>query len=336
MQIHVEDHYRDLEPVADSLLLRQLERLYARALPPRLADPEVVLEGAATKTEMAAAPARRSTLRAIPAFAALPFVLLGAAYAATLLAATWERDVVLQRVAAAGLAREFDQSQTIGGVTVKLERAYADPNRIAVGLSVDAPALGGNVIVDARSIMLRDGVGHVLAPLVVHGSRSSTLAAAVAVFDGAAVAPADPLGLELVVSDVRGERGTRTGPWRFSFALPVMPARYATGRADAAPGIALGVLVIAAPSEVRVEVTPQDVLVRLWNPSVVRIEAGGRSYLPSWGRCQEGVCTLAVFSDVPPGDPGSWVVYIDELQLVTKGSGPRETLHGPWRIDVSE
>lgn len=335
MQPHMDDHYRDLEPVAEPQLLRQLERLYARALPPRLADPVVVLEGAATKG-MAKAPARRSTLRAIPVFAALLFVLVGAAYAATLLAATWERDAVLQRVAAAGLAREFDQSQTIGGVTVKFERAYADPNRIAVGLSIDAPALGRNVIVDAPSIMLRDGAGHVLAPLVVHGSRSSSLAAAVAVFDGAAVAPADPLRLEIVVSDVRGERGTRSGPWRFSFALPVMPARYATGRVDAAPGIALGVRVIAAPSETRVEVTPKDVLERAWNPGVVRIEAAGRSYMPSWGRCAEGVCTLAVFSDVLPGEPGSWVVYIDELQLVTKGGTPAETLFGPWKIRVSE
>jgi hypothetical protein len=135
---------------------------------------------------------------------------------------------------------------------------------------------------------------------------------------------------------VYGEEGMRLGPWQFRFQLPVAPARVATGQLVAEREVSLRVRVVAAPSETRLHLTVEDARGRVWNPLGVRLEAGGRSYRPSWGSCPDGACTLAAITDAIPGDPSTWVVRIDELVLVRQDLAPRETIEGPWLIRVVE
>ncbi|HIE38809.1 MAG TPA: DUF4179 domain-containing protein [Anaerolineae bacterium] len=51
----------------------------------------------------------------------------------------FQQETGLQHVEQAGLVRELDLSQTVEGVTVTLERAYADANRVVVGFTVSGP-----------------------------------------------------------------------------------------------------------------------------------------------------------------------------------------------------
>ncbi|MFP3895394.1 MAG: DUF4179 domain-containing protein [Anaerolineales bacterium] len=51
----------------------------------------------------------------------------------------FQQEAGLQHVEQADLVQELDLSQTVNGVTVTLERAYADANRIVVGYRVEGP-----------------------------------------------------------------------------------------------------------------------------------------------------------------------------------------------------
>jgi hypothetical protein len=333
MQRRMSDPYDDIEEAAGATLLRQLERMYARPLPAQLSNPaSVLMEGAPARRGLGRHGAGRALF-----FAFAITVLLGAGYGASLLASTWQRDAGLERVASAGLAREVQQRQTVDGVTVTLERAYADPNRIAIGLSVDAAALGSDVGIGARGIALRDRAGRVAVPMMLQGSRASSLAAEVAVFDAADldVIGGQTLELEVTVTAVRGREGVRSGPWQFHVELPVTPALVAIGLVQVAAETVIDVRIVAAPSETRVYTIVNDASGRVWTPIGVRVEAGGRSYRASWGACRPA-CTLAAFPEPLPGEPSGWIVHIEQLRLLRDGADAQVTLDGPWRIGVAD
>jgi hypothetical protein len=78
----------------------------------------------------------------------------------------FQQEVGLRHVERAGLSQEIDLSQTIDGVTVTLERGYADINRIVLGYTIHA--------VDGRryaaySMRLSDANGALLLPTVGMG-----------------------------------------------------------------------------------------------------------------------------------------------------------------------
>src|SRR4030042_495241 len=75
------------------------------------------------------------------AWVLLPLILLligGAAYgASSLIKELFQK--YASHIEEAGLAQELDLSQTINGVTVKLERVYADANVVLVGFTISGP-----------------------------------------------------------------------------------------------------------------------------------------------------------------------------------------------------
>lgn len=68
----------------------------------------------------------------------------------------FQQEAGLRHVEQASLVQELNLSQTVGGVTVTLQRAYADANRIVVGFTISGPA---GQRYDSRQVMLTDAAG---------------------------------------------------------------------------------------------------------------------------------------------------------------------------------
>jgi hypothetical protein len=167
------------------------------------------------------------------AWALLSFILLligGTVYGATSLVRE-----LFQRIATdvekAGLAQEFDLSQTIDGVTVKLERAYADANVILSGFTISGPKsryfadFGGLATADGQEIPVILGMGTIPGSSLVMGNwPESQRAAVVAAFDTNAIqgSPSE-LSLKLMISVTDSplieENQASTGPFIFDFTI---------------------------------------------------------------------------------------------------------------------
>ena len=123
----------------------------------------------------------------------------------------FQQEAGLRHVEQANLVQELNLSQTMDGVTVTLERAYADANRIVVGFTIKDP---NGQRYDARHLTLTDAAGAVFSGMHGYGvtGQSDILkvslppgeGAYVLAFDAAPVegAPAE-LDLQLVM-EVRG------------------------------------------------------------------------------------------------------------------------------------
>ena len=83
----------------------------------------------------------------------------------------FEQEPGLDDVAQADLVQEFDLSQTVDGITVVLERAYADANRIVVGFTLQTP---GEQRYEARQLALVDATGHVFPRTVGYGAAGQS------------------------------------------------------------------------------------------------------------------------------------------------------------------
>src|SRR3972149_1330707 len=162
------------------------------------------------------------------ALAALVFALIGGtAYGATSLVRDFMRTLAPD-IEDAGLRTELNLSQTIDGVTVKLEAGYADANTFLIGYTVT----GRNARYDdlARRLSIIDGpelggtagLGHVPPPDVLGWNPSQTTV--VAGFDGTAIegTPSEiAFRFETSVSDTPFSGDGRTwGPFEFNFSLP--------------------------------------------------------------------------------------------------------------------
>lgn len=89
------------------------------------------------------------------------------AYAALpLLNRVFQMDAGLRQVDQADLVQQLHLSQTVDGVTVTLERAYADANRIVVGYTIKAP---NGQRYEARRLTLTDAAGTVFHETVGFG-----------------------------------------------------------------------------------------------------------------------------------------------------------------------
>lgn len=168
------------------------------------------------------------------AWVLLPLVLLllaGTAYAAsTVIQELFQR--FAGHIEKAGLVQELNISQTIDGITVSLERAYADSNVVLLGYTVSGPDKKYNSYV--TGLLTEDGqnIPELMEIGTVPGSEAilgewgeSERLAIIAAFNSSAIQaiPSElNLKLEIQVAEVSmfGVQQRLTGPFILKFSLP--------------------------------------------------------------------------------------------------------------------
>lgn len=176
----------------------------------------------------------------------------------------FQQEAGLRHVEQANLVQELNLSQTMDGVTVTLERAYTDANRIVVGFTIKGPH---GQRYDARHLTLTDAAGTVFSGMLGYGvtGQSDILqvslppgeGAYVLAFDAAPVEgtpaeldlrlemevkefvlpsyapeppptpispPAEPPA-SMVVEVLPVPEGAIVGPFTFDFSVPFIPGR---------------------------------------------------------------------------------------------------------------
>ena len=238
----------------------------------------------------------------------------------------------------AGLAQELGLTQTINGITVDLERAYADSNVVLVGLTVSGPGsryqpeVGGLFTADGQNIPAVIGIG--TGSKAIMGNLSSS--ALIVTFDTSVLkdAPSElSLILEADVADlpIIGESKTLAGPFRFEFDVPF----------HAGKSIDIGQTVEAAG----VPVTLEQVVISPWGIRAVLQLPNDDKYMPIVsfnlpsgdqvnGTLSKHMETSIVhyFMGDFTGQSGEWTMVISELV------SDMERLAGPWvfRFDVPQ
>jgi len=254
---HVANLYTDLvEPsdVQGQQLVADLHAFFHLAVPARLR-----VEPVLTPRPASAARWRWSRFALVGAVAI--FALVGATcLALPLLQSLWSEDRGLQHVTQAGLARELDLRQTINGVTVHVQKGYADANRIAIGYSVELPPMTpGDDGPQFSSAILTDDDGATYPSRGFTATGDSPLGAQVHNFAPLGVGGARDIAFTLTIPEVirapkaGGTVRTFRGPWVFNFTLPMAAARVVEPALTVTrPGVELTVTRIAvAPSATR-------------------------------------------------------------------------------------
>lgn len=179
-----------------------------------------------------------------------------------------------ERGAATLPMQNIGQAQTTNGVTVKLERAYADVNRILVAYTIQVPAgfAESSSGLD-RKISLTDAQGLTFPVIDAQGldgnsvggavpnlTEQSHLIADLVTFDAESLAPGTTdLTLRLTLPDVRAKAENpsaselKAGSFGFTFNLPVAPGRVVTvNQTLVASGVPVTLeRVVITPSETR-------------------------------------------------------------------------------------
>ncbi len=169
--------------------------------------------------------------------ALIMLAVLGAtAYAAN--SSSVLRGLFWPRAGKAGGATELNLSQTVDGVTVNLELAYADTNEVLLGLSVSGPeqdrywfsGQGGLWTKAGVRLWGVSGIGMGREGDTLGEWRQSERLAEVQSFDGSPIEGAPPqLELHFETYVGYGDRGpglrTIVGPFVFDFAVPFKPAK---------------------------------------------------------------------------------------------------------------
>jgi len=191
------------------------------------------------------------------------FALVGATYLALpLLQSLWSEDRGLQHVTQAGLARELNLRQTIDGVTVHVQKGYADASRVAIGYSVELPpTTAANDGPQLSAPILTDDDGATYPSLGFATTNDSPLGAQVHTFAQRGATNARDIAFTLTIAElVRAPRGSGTvqafrGPWVFNFTLPMAGARVVERTLTfTRPGVELTFTrIVVAPSATRFE-----------------------------------------------------------------------------------
>jgi hypothetical protein len=191
------------------------------------------------------------------------FALVGATYVVLpLLQSLWSEDRGLQHVTQAGLARDLNLRQTINGVTVHVQKGYADANRVAIGYSVELPpTTPGDDGPQFSSAILTDDHGNTYPSLGFSGTRDSPLGAEVHNFEPRGVTAGRDIAFTLTIPEVDrapkegGTVRTFRGPWVFNFTLPMAAARVVERtQTFTRPGVELTITrIVVAPSATRFE-----------------------------------------------------------------------------------
>lgn len=245
---------------------------------------------------------------------------------------TWARDPGLQRAYELGYTTVVGRSHTVHGAKLTVERAYADPFRIAVGFTI-ADDQNRHVRVRPELVGLEDSLGRRFDGLTQHGYADgrSPYGAQVATFDGSALP--DELAhvnLTLVIPSVELAGQSVSGPWRVQFVLPITRVRTTRTEITLTSDMSMTVEAGSAPSETRVNVVVRDPLGRPWSPHRLHIEVNGTAYEPTSFQCdRRGACTR--FSFLNGSSPTSgWTVIIENL--ITRDGGG---VTGVWRVQVA-
>jgi hypothetical protein len=185
-----------------------------RQVAARVAIPGAQLEQPTTRT----LPRRRVL---ILAFAAL--LLMGAAAAATLLQQAVSLDPRWRT--AVDLAERLHLSQTIDGYTVRLERAYADPNELVLVTSLAGPS---NSFVASSQLDVVDAQGRTYLAITDANATESTTGSGASVH-AFQVPPgvSGPLDLTVTVEPLKSEplHDLSSPPAWFSLPTEVWPAK---------------------------------------------------------------------------------------------------------------
>jgi len=259
------------------------------------------------------------------------FALVGATYVALpLLQQLWASDRGLAHVANAGLVRDVDAAQTIDGVTVHLQRAYADANRVVVGYTVAFPKSVRFNDSDATprvgEVTLKDAEGRQYRGVMSTFAGASPLGAQLLSFEGSgtASAPRDTtytLSIAKVFSGTNPgatPTGSVSGPWVFTFTLANAPGRVVT------PSLALSsgdlsiafTRIVVAPSATRIDyrITRSGTAVT----ASIALMANGR-VLNGAGQCEsDGQCFVLTTEPLYDTD----VLTLDAVLIIPDGPGP--------------
>ncbi len=204
---------------------------------------------------------RRAVVAALAVFA-----LVGATVAVSLLQSLWSGDRGLQHVTQAGLARDLDLRQTINGVTVHVQKGYADVNRVAIGYSIELPPTTADdgsqftgPIRTSSAPILTDDRGNTYPSRGFATTTASPLGAEIHYFRPVGLVGARDVAFTLTIPSVdRAPRGsgavqTFQGPWVFKFTLPMAAGRVVeTTLTFTRPGVELTFTrIVVAPSATR-------------------------------------------------------------------------------------
>jgi hypothetical protein len=259
MAKHIVPLYADLIDGMDAdgqQLVADLHAFFNPAVPSRLqASPPLV-------APHAVGPKRHWPRTALVTALAI-FALVGATYIALpLLQLLWSEDRGLQHVTQAGLARDLNLRQTIDGVTVHVQKGYADANRVAIGYSVELPpTTAGDDGPQFSSAILTDEDGRTYPSLGFSTTGDSPLGAEVHTFEPLGVTAGRAIAFTLTIPEVvRAPKGGGTvrtfrGPWVFHFTLPRAAARVVERTLTfTRPGVELTFTrIVVAPSATRFE-----------------------------------------------------------------------------------
>ena len=176
----------------------------------------------------------------------VPF-LVGGAYALPLLPQIFGLiDSSAVDILQSGRAQELRLTHTAAGITITVDRAYADAHRIVLQFTVQNPPddpgqpsnFGKRVrssLTTGGSLTLTDSAGHVYrhirgaeSPLISGASYNGEPLVGVYTFDASQIpANAERVSFQLAIAELRGVPGTDgavmhlPGPWTFNFELPV-------------------------------------------------------------------------------------------------------------------
>jgi hypothetical protein len=250
MAKHIVPLYADLIDGMDAdgqQLVADLHAFFNPAVPSRLqaAPPLVAPRGVGPKWHWP----RFALVGALAIFA-----LVGATYVVLpLLQSLWSEDRGLRHVTQAGVARELDLRQTIDGVTVHLQKGYADANRVAIGYSVEFPPTTATDRSAFGDLVLTDDAGGTHRPFGSMSTDDSPLGAQVAMFEAPGVTGARHIAFTLTIPKVHAAGQDFRGPWVFNFTLPVAAARVVERTLTfTRPGVELTFTrIVVAPSATR-------------------------------------------------------------------------------------
>jgi hypothetical protein len=254
-------------------------------------------------------------------------------------------DPGLNHVGQAGLGQDLALSQMVDGVTVTLERAYADANRIAIGLTVRGSYVLGYDLAHValsdtldRTFPLSMGMGVKGQSDVLQLKLPSGAGAHVLSFDASALRGApSTLDLHLVVEVARSPMPLSQhviGPFIFDFSLPLNPGKVVDvqQRVTAASVDIELKQVVVTPSETQVLLclgAPSETGTSWGAVSTLRTETGQADGV--WVRSAEEGCTLHGF--LPPlyDQPGEWTLTVTELVVHDRTQlGEPTRIAGPW------
>ena len=304
------------------------------------------------------------------------------------LACVFRVNPAFQQMMQDGLFREVNEAQTVDGFTITLRRVYADANVILVAYTLEMPvwvtseeriAVGPLQLVDSAGRTYQgtqSGAGFTTAQVFAFDATALPAGTSAETFTltvgSADVRATPPVGSQptpgscgpncvVVQPATPGAQLATAGPWRFTFTVPVIPARVAevhqavtvtaqprllrqsTPVAAGVPPAQLLTItrerVIVTPSETRVILTlpaPPDQSGGRWNPIVHLSGPGwdsrnGARGSEGSGPVGDGTVMYTFHAD-NYDRPDDWQVTVDELVATdpTPGIGQQLRVTGPW------